>query len=693
MSCAPPTPPAAAGAAAAAAADAAYAARPPPTPPPPTPPAAAGAAADAADAAYAAYAAVPPPPTPPPTPPPPPPPPPTPPPAYAAAAAAYAARAAAAAIWRNIQIDAGAAEQTDLPGFIPGGLWRDEPPNWAQSEWVTMQSALPKNENWGVWTIWYEDRLDGRDYDEARELVYATVPDSEWKQGSKAANAWIRARLNELHPQPFANKAMPAAPTPEPPRPSPQRAPTIVKPSPPLLPMPPALWVLFSYAWQPIDAQHRAQLDLYARLTHLINQKPPEFGSLPKIELWRDVERLENSHGAEAQIAAACDRAFLLLALMSRKYPTSEGCMQEFDKFVDAKGDNCPGKQAIVVAVNCRRNEIAARFSQGLRLWLLDDEENTLVEAIARKEPAKDAFAHRIAEQIWRAAARHLGGELTNATPKLSAPKSKTGGKRKAPARERLQTFTYVPAWNELRVNESGRIGANPDAPHVNDTSAPAEKARESHEEVCRKLAEAAADSLEQGHFGVFRDDYLVVRLRKYADCVPTHNNVGNMVLANVWADHIRDDLNDHRDKWPKRCVKEVESVLAQHDKLNPAFPAAAAATAFAADAQSLPPVPEDPLADIPEAINQKPASDAFVPEVAEALSQSLAPIASPEPATLQSEAQRGPREYEILTTLNRLVRILDVGAKMNGTISLARQVLMPLIEKFLDSWMPHWPF
>jgi hypothetical protein len=95
--------------------------------------------------------------------------------------------------------------------------------------------------------------------------------------------------------------------------------------------------------------------------------------------------------------------------MMTRKYPASAGCMMEFDKFVDAKGENLPRKAAIVVAVNCKRDEVDRRFSDGLRLWI-DDEGRTLVEGIRRSEAAKDAFAKRIATQIWLAAARYLGG-------------------------------------------------------------------------------------------------------------------------------------------------------------------------------------------------------------------------------------------------------------------------------------------
>ena len=190
--------------------------------------------------------------------------------------------------------------------------------------------------------------------------------------------------------------------------------------------MPDTLWVLFSYGWQPVAGQHQAQLDLYERVRHILNAKPPEFAWLPKIELWRDAERLEKSHGANAQIEAACDRAFLALVMMSLKYPNSPGCMMEFDRFVDAKGDNLPGKSAILVAVNCKRDDVDRRFSDGLRLWM-DDGGRTLVESIRRSEAAKHAFAKAVAKEIWLAAARYLGGPDAGEKPARRTRANRSG--------------------------------------------------------------------------------------------------------------------------------------------------------------------------------------------------------------------------------------------------------------------------
>ena len=51
-----------------------------------------------------------------------------------------------------------------------------------------------------------------------------------------------------------------------------------------------------------------------------------------------------------------------------------------------------------------------------------------------------------------------------------------------------------------------------------------------------------------------------------------------------------------------------------------------------------------------------------------------------------------GARAYLILTTLNRLVKVLDVGSKANGAINFARQTLERIIERLLNDWLPHWP-
>jgi hypothetical protein len=49
-------------------------------------------------------------------------------------------------------------------------------------------------QDWQVWTIWYDDRLDGRVRDEERELAYVRIEEALWDQGPAIINAEIRKR-------------------------------------------------------------------------------------------------------------------------------------------------------------------------------------------------------------------------------------------------------------------------------------------------------------------------------------------------------------------------------------------------------------------------------------------------------------------------------------------------------------------
>jgi hypothetical protein len=59
-----------------------------------------------------------------------------------------------------------------------------------------MKAALlAAKQDWEVWTLWYDDRLDGRVRDDARELAY--VQEALWDQGPAIVNAEIKKRLAE----------------------------------------------------------------------------------------------------------------------------------------------------------------------------------------------------------------------------------------------------------------------------------------------------------------------------------------------------------------------------------------------------------------------------------------------------------------------------------------------------------------
>ena len=58
---------------------------------------------------------------------------------------------------------------------------------------------LPVDEDWEVWTEWYEDLPPGRPSDQELELAWALLPDDLWQQGPKAINSEIRRLIREAH--------------------------------------------------------------------------------------------------------------------------------------------------------------------------------------------------------------------------------------------------------------------------------------------------------------------------------------------------------------------------------------------------------------------------------------------------------------------------------------------------------------
>ena len=121
--------------------------------------------------------------------------------AYAADGAAYltraAARAAAYTAADAAVIDSGrsAAELAGAP------LWMNGAPRWAAEVWRDLKSALlAADENWDVWTDWYEARLAGdaaHPPNESLEVARATIPEEIWKQGPAVVNAEIKRLIAE----------------------------------------------------------------------------------------------------------------------------------------------------------------------------------------------------------------------------------------------------------------------------------------------------------------------------------------------------------------------------------------------------------------------------------------------------------------------------------------------------------------
>ena len=71
-------------------------------------------------------------------------------------------------------------------------------PAWALDTWKELNSdLLSANEDWGVWTSWYEQRLRADTTTQDTEIARVTIDDRIWGSGVKALNAHLKELLNE----------------------------------------------------------------------------------------------------------------------------------------------------------------------------------------------------------------------------------------------------------------------------------------------------------------------------------------------------------------------------------------------------------------------------------------------------------------------------------------------------------------
>jgi hypothetical protein len=113
--------------------------------------------------------------------------------------AAYAAAGGANDLWTAASHDVAFIESDGSASeLVSQRLWPNGAPSWAEDTWTQLRNNLPAEDKWWVWINWYDFVLRGGYFREEESLIYATVPESEWKKGPVAANAWIAARLEEL---------------------------------------------------------------------------------------------------------------------------------------------------------------------------------------------------------------------------------------------------------------------------------------------------------------------------------------------------------------------------------------------------------------------------------------------------------------------------------------------------------------
>jgi TIR domain len=95
--------------------------------------------------------------------------------------------------------DAGILDEGSSPVTVAlsSALWPNVP-DWAFDGWAELESSLlDANEDWEVWTDWYQARLKAGPADQVLEVARATIPNDVWKQGPKVVNAEIRRMFEE----------------------------------------------------------------------------------------------------------------------------------------------------------------------------------------------------------------------------------------------------------------------------------------------------------------------------------------------------------------------------------------------------------------------------------------------------------------------------------------------------------------
>jgi len=97
--------------------------------------------------------------------------------------------------WEEVGADIHVFQRSSVNNLLDLPLWSTGVPRWVADAWADLRVALPKGDNWEVWTDWYEERLRGGSRGAAYEFVFASVPQEEWDKGLAEANAWIKAHL------------------------------------------------------------------------------------------------------------------------------------------------------------------------------------------------------------------------------------------------------------------------------------------------------------------------------------------------------------------------------------------------------------------------------------------------------------------------------------------------------------------
>ena len=139
---------------------------------------------------------------------------------YSAGSPAFSARSAYEAIVSSVLYPPSASAIIQDEILVESGNSSEEVAStkaWAESSssarinnfpgefnrlWQSLKSfLLAQNQDWDVWTRWYEARVNGEPSNKDLDLAIATIPNEDWEQGPAHVNALIKALEDKYAPK------------------------------------------------------------------------------------------------------------------------------------------------------------------------------------------------------------------------------------------------------------------------------------------------------------------------------------------------------------------------------------------------------------------------------------------------------------------------------------------------------------
>jgi hypothetical protein len=118
---------------------------------------------------------------------------------YALDAAASKGRLPFESLLAAFGVDASLLNQGFSPVTLANSrLWPSPLPDWVRDSWAELRAELlGLNENWDVWTEWYDELLAGNFPNQEIQIARVTIEDAIWQQGPEVVNAHIKEIITE----------------------------------------------------------------------------------------------------------------------------------------------------------------------------------------------------------------------------------------------------------------------------------------------------------------------------------------------------------------------------------------------------------------------------------------------------------------------------------------------------------------